>query len=583
MAAAYAAGAANLPFGVLRGYRGGDLPARTRVGDRRPARSRARSWRRCRRTARMSGSSTPSRPTGTGNVQLWGILGVQKEAVLARARSIVTVEEVVDELDAGAGRDRAAGLGRSAPSLSRRAARIRRTRTATTTATTTSTARWDAISRDRDAFRAWMDEHVLERRVAGRECDAYDAPDEMMAVEAARRPRRRHGLLRRHRPAEPRREPRAPDARARLRARLRERHDRREAGRAAALDRRRRAGGDRGRGRLGAGDVRVLAPGRPHRRRLPRRRADRPARQPQQHRDRRLRPSRGAPARRRRRARDRDSAYARCSSCCASRRARSSSSSTSRRALGDRVRVVVTDLGVLEPRDGELTLDAGPSGRDRRAGARGDRLGAARRGRRSRDRAADRRGAARSCGRSARKGTHEPDPYEGPVVLPDDPSFGPEVQVDYPGYRSTRWRAPKRPLVTLPEELHVARRARVRRGRARRARQRPHAPARRRAARRADRRHRPRARRGRPAGARRARRGVAGERGRPLQARGRPAPGAARPELLRRRPLPHRRRRPLPLRHGQARLVPVGEPRERVAAGAHPLLGLRPRCSRSGS
>jgi protocatechuate 3,4-dioxygenase, beta subunit len=43
---------------------------------------------------------------------------------------------------------------------------------------------------------------------------------------------------------------------------------------------------------------------------------------------------------------------------------------------------------------------------------------------------------------------------ETPIVLPDDPSFGPEVQVDYPGYRSTRWRAPDRPLVTLPEELH---------------------------------------------------------------------------------------------------------------------------------
>jgi protocatechuate 3,4-dioxygenase beta subunit len=28
------------------------------------------------------------------------------------------------------------------------------------------------------------------------------------------------------------------------------------------------------------------------------------------------------------------------------------------------------------------------------------------------------------------------------------------VQVDYPGYRSTRWRAPARPLVTLPEALH---------------------------------------------------------------------------------------------------------------------------------
>jgi protocatechuate 3,4-dioxygenase beta subunit len=44
---------------------------------------------------------------------------------------------------------------------------------------------------------------------------------------------------------------------------------------------------------------------------------------------------------------------------------------------------------------------------------------------------------------------------EAPIVLPDDPSFGPGVQVDYPGYRSTRWRAPARPLVSLPEELHA--------------------------------------------------------------------------------------------------------------------------------
>jgi protocatechuate 3,4-dioxygenase beta subunit len=41
------------------------------------------------------------------------------------------------------------------------------------------------------------------------------------------------------------------------------------------------------------------------------------------------------------------------------------------------------------------------------------------------------------------------------IVLPDDPSFGPEVQIDYPGYRSTRLRAPTRALVTLPEELHA--------------------------------------------------------------------------------------------------------------------------------
>src|SRR5207237_10477085 len=34
-----------------------------------------------------------------GNVQLWGIPGVQKEAVLAAGRSLVTVERIVDELE----------------------------------------------------------------------------------------------------------------------------------------------------------------------------------------------------------------------------------------------------------------------------------------------------------------------------------------------------------------------------------------------------------------------------------------------------------------------------------------------------
>ena len=42
----------------------------------------------------------------------------------------------------------------------------------------------------------------------------------------------------------------------------------------------------------------------------------------------------------------------------------------------------------------------------------------------------------------------------GDTVLPDDPALGPEVQVDYPGYLSTQWRAPRRPLASIPEELH---------------------------------------------------------------------------------------------------------------------------------
>jgi glutaconate CoA-transferase, subunit A len=102
MAAAYAAGAANLPFGVLRGYRGGDLPARSRVA---------------KVTCPFTGEELAAIPAHLpdvgivhaqradrrGNVQLWGILGVQKEVVLGSNRSIVTVEEVVNELEPVAG------------------------------------------------------------------------------------------------------------------------------------------------------------------------------------------------------------------------------------------------------------------------------------------------------------------------------------------------------------------------------------------------------------------------------------------------------------------------------------------------
>src|SRR5439155_18905537 len=83
--------------------------------------------------------------------------------------------------------------------------------------------------------------------------------------------------------------------------------------------------------------------------------------------------------------------------------------------------------------------------------ARRDRLGARRRARPRRDRAADRRRARRAPLPRGRGMTTT----VSDIVLPDDPSFGPEVQVDYPGYRSTRLRAPKRPLVPLPEEFHA--------------------------------------------------------------------------------------------------------------------------------
>src|SRR5512132_381293 len=98
MAVAWAAGAANLPFGVLRGYQGGDLSARTRV-----------ATVTCPFTGEELAAVPALRPDvgivhaqqadRAGNVQLWGITGVQKETVLASQRAIVTVEEIVPELE----------------------------------------------------------------------------------------------------------------------------------------------------------------------------------------------------------------------------------------------------------------------------------------------------------------------------------------------------------------------------------------------------------------------------------------------------------------------------------------------------
>jgi glutaconate CoA-transferase, subunit A len=159
MAAAYAAGAANLPFGVLRGYSRGDLPQQTRV-----------AFIECPFTGERLAAVPALRPDvgivhaqradRRGNVQLWGILGVQKETVLASTRSIVTVEEVVDELEPRPGAivlphwvvDVVCVAPRGAhPSYAHgyydRDNRFYR--------------EWDEISRDRDRFRAWIDAHVL--------------------------------------------------------------------------------------------------------------------------------------------------------------------------------------------------------------------------------------------------------------------------------------------------------------------------------------------------------------------------------------------------------------------------------------
>lgn len=99
MANRYVAGASGLPFAVLRGYTGTDLPAQT---DTIKPITCPFTGERLTAVPALNPDVTivhAQRADRAGNVQMWGITGVQKEAVLAAKRSLVTVEEVVDELE----------------------------------------------------------------------------------------------------------------------------------------------------------------------------------------------------------------------------------------------------------------------------------------------------------------------------------------------------------------------------------------------------------------------------------------------------------------------------------------------------
>jgi glutaconate CoA-transferase subunit A len=95
-----------------------------------------------------------------GNVQLWGIPGVQKEAVLAAKRSLATVERIVDEIEPRPGGVVIPGWVLTA--VAEAPAGSRPSYAHGITARDNDFYReWDAISRDRQGFRAWMDEHEL--------------------------------------------------------------------------------------------------------------------------------------------------------------------------------------------------------------------------------------------------------------------------------------------------------------------------------------------------------------------------------------------------------------------------------------
>lgn len=99
MAERWRAGAAGLPFGVLRGYVGTSLPEHTDT-----IRQIECPFTGERLTALPAlnpdvGIIHAQQADRDGNVHLWGISGVQKECVLASRRAIVTVEEQVDHFE----------------------------------------------------------------------------------------------------------------------------------------------------------------------------------------------------------------------------------------------------------------------------------------------------------------------------------------------------------------------------------------------------------------------------------------------------------------------------------------------------
>ena len=159
MANRYAAGAADMPCAIMRGYVGTDLMAHTTVAPIT-----------CPFTGEELNAVPALRPDVTvihaqradraGNVQLWGIVGIQKEALLAADRSLVTVEEIVDKLEPRPGAIVIPHWAITAVAEAPRGAYPSYAHDYYDRDNDFYKA-WDQIARDRDQFRAWMEEHVL--------------------------------------------------------------------------------------------------------------------------------------------------------------------------------------------------------------------------------------------------------------------------------------------------------------------------------------------------------------------------------------------------------------------------------------
>ena len=160
MASRYVAGASNLPFAVLRGYVGTDLPEVTSTiapitcpftGEELMAVPALKPD-----VAIIHAQQADLR----GNVALWGITGIQKEAVLSARRSIVTVEEVVDEFEPHPFQIVLPSVAVDAIAVVPAGAHPSYAHGYYPRDNAFYEA-WDPISRDRETFHEWMERHVL--------------------------------------------------------------------------------------------------------------------------------------------------------------------------------------------------------------------------------------------------------------------------------------------------------------------------------------------------------------------------------------------------------------------------------------
>jgi glutaconate CoA-transferase subunit A len=160
MAARYQAGASGLPFAVMRGYVGSDLPKY----------NKKIKTVACPFTGEILAATPALRPDVTiihaqkadiaGNVLISGIVGIQKEAALAAKTVIVTVEEIVPQLSRGSNDcvlpswvcNHVCVVPRGAPPSYAHGYYGR---------DNAFYKHWDTISRDRDTFLTWMEENVM--------------------------------------------------------------------------------------------------------------------------------------------------------------------------------------------------------------------------------------------------------------------------------------------------------------------------------------------------------------------------------------------------------------------------------------